>query len=585
MSAIRGFALVLAGGEGKRLWPLTADRAKPAVPFGGNYRLIDFALSNLVNGGSGGSPSSPSTRATASTATLATTWSLSPLLGNYVAPVPAQMRRGPRWFAGSADAIYQSLNLIYDERPDYILVFGADHIYRTDPRQMIAQHLECGAGLTVAGHSGPVGAGRPVRGDRDRRRRAHDQGVPREAGRGHRAPRRVRHGAGLDGQLRLRREGARSTSSTADAEDESSTHDIGRDIIPRLVAERRRPGLGFRREPGPGVSEREHGYWRDIGTLDAYYDAHMDLISADPVFNLYNEHWPILSCTSRCRRRSSSTGAGAHRDGARLDGLRGVVVSGGVVRRSVLSPGVRVHSRRGRGLRAAHGVDVGRGAIVRNAISTRGPDRSRRPDRRRPEADRALSRFARRDRRDRQGRDVDALSRRVALLTREYPPEVYGGAGSTSSTSPASSPRLVEVTVHAWGAERPPGPAGRPSSPTGPGRARGPRAVPRPPSRRSRSTCDGGRARRRRLVHSHTWYTNLAGHLSRLSHGIPHVATVHSLEPMRPGRPSSSAAATPSPLRRAHGTRRRRRRSSRSRRRCAATCCAATRSSTRGGSR
>src|SRR5271155_582561 len=156
MSAVRGFALVLAGGEGKRLWPLTSDRAKPAVPFGGNYRLIDFALSNLVNGEFRRIAVLTQYKSHSLDRHLATTWNLSPLLGNYVAPVPAQMRRGPRWFAGSADAIYQSLNLISDERPDYILVFGADHIYRTDPREMIAQHLEGGAGLTVAGIQVPA---------------------------------------------------------------------------------------------------------------------------------------------------------------------------------------------------------------------------------------------------------------------------------------------------------------------------------------------------------------------------------------------------------------------------------------------
>src|ERR671922_2586477 len=144
-------AIVLAGGEGKRLLPLTADRAKPAVPFGGYYRLVDFALSNLVNAGYLRIVVLTQYKSHSLDRHLATTWRLSPLLGNYVTPVPAQMRRGPRWFAGSADAIYQSLNLVYDERPDYIIVFGADHIYRMDPRQMIEHHIASGAGVTVAG--------------------------------------------------------------------------------------------------------------------------------------------------------------------------------------------------------------------------------------------------------------------------------------------------------------------------------------------------------------------------------------------------------------------------------------------------
>src|SRR6478752_4041297 len=130
--------IVLAGGEGKRLWPLTADRAKPAVPFGGNYRLIDFALSNLVNGGYLRIAVLTQYKSHSLDRHVSSTWQLSTLFGNYVAPVPAQMRRGPHWFAGSADAIYQNLNLIYDEKPDVILVFGADHIYRMDPRQLLA---------------------------------------------------------------------------------------------------------------------------------------------------------------------------------------------------------------------------------------------------------------------------------------------------------------------------------------------------------------------------------------------------------------------------------------------------------------
>src|SRR5213076_3358804 len=149
-------AMVLAGGEGKRLFPLTADRAKPAVPFGGNYRLIDFALSNLVNGGFFKIVVLTQYKSHSLDRHIAQTWRLSAMLNNYIASVPAQMRRGPRWFAGSADAIFQNLNLIGDERPDYILVFGADHIYRMDPHQMLEEHIASGAGVTVAGIRVPI---------------------------------------------------------------------------------------------------------------------------------------------------------------------------------------------------------------------------------------------------------------------------------------------------------------------------------------------------------------------------------------------------------------------------------------------
>src|SRR5262249_46962660 len=156
MSVPRVFGIVLAGGEGKRLLPLTLDRAKPAVPFGGNYRLIDFALSNLVNAGYLRIAVLTQYKSHSLDRHIASTWQLSTLFGNYVVPVPAQMRRGPRWFSGSADAIYQNLNLIHDEKPEIICVFGADHVYRVDPRQMVESHVEGGAGVTVAGLRVPI---------------------------------------------------------------------------------------------------------------------------------------------------------------------------------------------------------------------------------------------------------------------------------------------------------------------------------------------------------------------------------------------------------------------------------------------
>src|SRR5438270_5162866 len=149
--AARVMGMVLAGGEGKRLMPLTLDRAKPAVPFGGVYRLIDFCLSNLVNAGIFRIAVLTQYKSHSLDRHIARLWRLNPMLGNYVATVPAQMRRGPRWFAGSADAIFQNLNLINDEQPEVICVFGADHIYRMDPQQMIDHHLRSGAVLTLAG--------------------------------------------------------------------------------------------------------------------------------------------------------------------------------------------------------------------------------------------------------------------------------------------------------------------------------------------------------------------------------------------------------------------------------------------------
>ena len=168
----RVLGIVLAGGEGKRLWPLTADRAKPAVPFGGNYRLIDFVLSNLVNAGYLRICVLTQYKSHSLDRHITQTWRMSTVLGNYITPVPAQQRLGPRWYTGSADAILQSANLIYDDKPDYIIVFGADHVYRMDPRQMVQQHIESGAGRDRRRHPGAAHRGDRVRRHRRRRRPA-----------------------------------------------------------------------------------------------------------------------------------------------------------------------------------------------------------------------------------------------------------------------------------------------------------------------------------------------------------------------------------------------------------------------------
>jgi glucose-1-phosphate adenylyltransferase len=363
------FGLVLAGGEGRRLLPLTADRAKPAVPFGGYYRLVDFALSNLVNAGYLKIVVLTQYKSHSLDRHVTTVWRLSPLLGNYVTPVPAQQRLGPQWFAGSADAIYQSLNLIHDERPDYICVFGADHIYRIDPQQMVARHIEWGGGVTVAGIRAPLvdadqlgviepaADGHTITSFREKPKDA--VGLPD-------APDQVYASMGIY----VFTTDALIDAVTEDAADESSRHDIGGNVIPTLVERGDAHVYDFQSNDVPGAGEDERGYWRDVGTIDAYFDAQMDLVRTVPAFNLYNQEWPIHSWPETLPP-AKFVGEEEGRVGHAVASLvcNGVIISGGRVRRSVLSPGVRVHSYAEieRSV-LMHDVDIGRNAVVRNAI-------------------------------------------------------------------------------------------------------------------------------------------------------------------------------------------------------------------------
>jgi glucose-1-phosphate adenylyltransferase len=364
--------MVLAGGEGKRLSPLTADRAKPAVPFGGIYRLVDFVLSNLVNADYLRIVVLTQYKSHSLDRHISLTWRMSTLLGNYVTPVPAQQRLGPRWFQGSADAIYQSLNLVYDEQPQYVVVFGADHVYRMDPRQMVQQHIESGAGVTVAG----------IRAPRDQ---ASAFGVIR-TGDGRRIDAFLEKPAdppGIPGDPEMSYVSMGNYVFTTDvlleavrkdAYDEGSVHDMGGSIIPMLVDDGAAYVYDFADNVVPGATDRDRGYWRDVGSLDAYYDAHMDMVSVLPVFNLYNRQWPILTHTPPLPPAKFVHGEPS-RLGHAVESLvsPGCIISGGEVRQSVLSPGVQVHSgAEVSGSVLLHGVDVGRGAVVRRAILDKG---------------------------------------------------------------------------------------------------------------------------------------------------------------------------------------------------------------------
>jgi glucose-1-phosphate adenylyltransferase len=339
-------AMILAGGEGRRLDPLTRERAKPAVPFGGRYRIIDFVLSNFANSGILKMKVLVQYKSESLNAHIQRGWRLTALLNEYVEIVPAQMRVGPKWFEGSADAIYQNLNIITDEEPEYTFVFGADHVYRMDVRQMLQFHLERKAELTVAAIPIPV-------------KEAHEFGIIEvdEEGRMIGFVEKPKSGAKTmpgDPTRCLASMGNYLFGTDAlvqeivrDAGDPNSAHDFGKSIVASMYQRKRVYVYDFARNSVPGQTEKERGYWRDVGSLDAYYQANMDLVDVDPVFSLYNDRWPIYTIQhNQPPVKFVFNNVRENRVGRATDSLvsEGCIISGGHVHHSILSPKVRVNS-------------------------------------------------------------------------------------------------------------------------------------------------------------------------------------------------------------------------------------------------
>ncbi len=343
--------------------PLTMDRAKPAVPFGGTYRLIDFVLSNLANAQLRQIAVLTQYKSHSLDKHISLTWRMSTMLGNYVTPVPAQQRLGPRWYQGSADAIFQSMNLIRDEEPDYVVVFGADNIYRMDVEQMLDAHIDGGLGCTVAGIRVPrsqASAFGVIDAGADNKIKEFLEKPPEPPG----LPDDPEASFASMGNYIFTTD-ALIEALTADAEDENSRHDMGGDIIPSFVSRGNSQVYDFTANEVPGSTERDKAYWRDVGTLDAYHEAHMDLVSVDPVFNLYNLDWPIWTYPVQM------PGAKFTREGVSRDSIvsPGCIVSGGAVETSVLSPNVQVEEN----ATIDHSVVlshtfIGRDAVIHRAI-------------------------------------------------------------------------------------------------------------------------------------------------------------------------------------------------------------------------
>ena len=375
MPTRKALVIVLAGGEGKRLMPLTLDRAKPAVPFGGSYRLIDFSLSNMVNSGFSKIVVLTQYKSHSLDRHISRTWQLSQVLDEYIAAVPAQQRRGPHWYLGSADAIYQSMNVIDDEQPKYVVIVGADNVYRMDFSQMLDFHIQQGRPATVAGIRQPTSL-------------AHQFGVIKAEGHVIKEfMEKPKQAEGLpdDPNFVLTSMGNYIFDADSlvealrkDAKNPHSMHDMGGNIVPYFVQHDECSVYDFKDNRVPGSTPRDENYWRDVGTLDSFYEANMDLISVTPIFNLYNFDWPIATSADRFFPPAKFVhGDPLSRIGHAIDSLvsAGVIISGAEIHRSVISPLVCVHSWAQifdsvvmRGAQIGRRVRVSRAIIDKNAV-------------------------------------------------------------------------------------------------------------------------------------------------------------------------------------------------------------------------
>jgi glucose-1-phosphate adenylyltransferase len=369
----RILVMILAGGEGRRLGPLTTDRAKPAVPFGGRYRIIDIVLSNFVNSGLTRIKVLTQYKSASLEEHIARAWRLSPMLDSYIETIPAQQRTGLSWYKGSADAVFQCMHVIRDEDPDHVCIFGGDHVYKMEVRQMLLEHLHKAADITVACIPVPkaeASAFGVIEVDAEGRILAFHEKVPDPPD----IPGKPGMCLASMGNYIFRT--SRLTDVvTRDAVVDTSAHDFGRDIVPRMVAEGMRCYVyDYRanRVPGEDPEGETAGYWRDIGTVDAYFEAQMDLVSVKPQFNLYNNRWPVRTGFSHDPPAKFVFRDEANaRVGVATESLvsHGCIISGGRINRSVLAPRCRINSFSSVDECVLfENVHIGRHARVRRAI-------------------------------------------------------------------------------------------------------------------------------------------------------------------------------------------------------------------------
>ncbi|HEY2829096.1 MAG TPA: glucose-1-phosphate adenylyltransferase [Thermoanaerobaculia bacterium] len=366
--------MILAGGQGERLYPLTRDRAKPAVPFGGRYRIIDFVINNFINSGFLKIKVLTQFKSNSLIEHITRTWRLVHEIGQYVDVVPAQMRKGPFWFRGTADAVFQNLELIFDEEPEYVCVFGGDHIYKMDVNHMLQEHIANESDLTIATIPVPV-------------TEAHHFGIVE-----------VDDDWRVTGFVEKPKSGAKTIPGEPDKVLASmgnyiftakvmtdvlqrnalrdSAHDFGKEIIPDMYPRMKVRAYDFAKNFVPGEAENNRGYWRDVGTIDSYFAACLDLVSVTPAFNLYNNQWPIVSAPQNLPpAKFVFADSKSQRIGIATDSLvsDGVIISGGTLNRCVLHPRVRIHSYSDIDESILmDGVEVGRHCKIRRAIIDKG---------------------------------------------------------------------------------------------------------------------------------------------------------------------------------------------------------------------
>ncbi|MFI5302464.1 MAG: glucose-1-phosphate adenylyltransferase [Polyangiales bacterium] len=371
-------SMILAGGEGRRLHPLTADRAKPAVPFGGRYRIIDIVLSNFVNSGLTRIKVLTQYKSASLEEHIARSWKLSQVTDDWIEPMPAQQRTGGSWYKGSADAVFQCRNVIDDASPDLVAIFGGDHVYKMDVRQMIDFHLALDADVTIAAipvtkaeakDFGVLEVDAEGRVVAFHEKVADPPEIPGKPG---------KCLASLGNYVFNRQSLVEEIARDAAMSDEESKHDFGRDILPAMVKTGRQVFCyDFFDNRVPGEGERERGYWRDVGTLDAYWEAQMDLVSVQPYFNFYNRRWPIRTGMSHDPPAKFVFREEGGRVGTATDSLvaNGCIISGGQIHRSVLSPQVRVNSFSEINESILfEAVNVGRHAKLKKCIVDKGAD-------------------------------------------------------------------------------------------------------------------------------------------------------------------------------------------------------------------